>query len=212
MADRGGADCHRGCMFAQHPPPRQSAVAQQQPNTTAPANASAPNPKPSAPPTRWIAYRIVASVSWGPGQVVSAETVRLGKRGVSRRGCGHDRAHRCSGFTLVEVIAAFAIASVIIVATAALLNEVSRCPSTAAPTAWPAGERLAIAAERLGDRHRVGRLRPCRRHRLASPPHLPERRPASSSSAFEGADAGPRLDRRPSAAQEVVSLTLEAAG
>src|SRR6266536_2901417 len=25
----------------------------------------------------WLAYRVIASVSWGPGQVVSAETVRL---------------------------------------------------------------------------------------------------------------------------------------
>ncbi|HVX92447.1 MAG TPA: type II secretion system protein [Xanthobacteraceae bacterium] len=28
---------------------------------------------------RWIAYRLVASVSWGPGEVVRAETVRLAK-------------------------------------------------------------------------------------------------------------------------------------
>jgi prepilin-type N-terminal cleavage/methylation domain-containing protein len=27
----------------------------------------------------WIAYRIVASVSWAPGETVSAETVRLGR-------------------------------------------------------------------------------------------------------------------------------------
>ena len=26
----------------------------------------------------WIAYRVVASVSWAPGQTISAETVRLG--------------------------------------------------------------------------------------------------------------------------------------
>jgi prepilin-type N-terminal cleavage/methylation domain-containing protein len=29
-------------------------------------------------PRNWVAYRVVASVSWAPGQVISAETVRLG--------------------------------------------------------------------------------------------------------------------------------------
>jgi type II secretory pathway pseudopilin PulG len=28
---------------------------------------------------QWSAFRVVASVSWGPGQMVSAETMRLGK-------------------------------------------------------------------------------------------------------------------------------------
>ncbi len=27
----------------------------------------------------WVAYRVVATVSWAPGQAISAETVRLGK-------------------------------------------------------------------------------------------------------------------------------------
>jgi prepilin-type N-terminal cleavage/methylation domain-containing protein len=31
------------------------------------------------PPPNWAAYRVVASVSWAPGQRISAETVRLGK-------------------------------------------------------------------------------------------------------------------------------------
>jgi type II secretory pathway pseudopilin PulG len=31
------------------------------------------------PATPWVAYRVVASVSWAPGQSVSAETLRLGK-------------------------------------------------------------------------------------------------------------------------------------
>jgi prepilin-type N-terminal cleavage/methylation domain-containing protein len=31
------------------------------------------------PAVHWTAYRVAASVSWAPGQVVSAETVRLGK-------------------------------------------------------------------------------------------------------------------------------------
>jgi Prokaryotic N-terminal methylation motif len=37
---------------------------------------SAPASKTSGP---WVAYRVIASVSWAPGQTVSAETVRLGK-------------------------------------------------------------------------------------------------------------------------------------
>lgn len=32
-----------------------------------------------APAIRWAAYRVIASVSWAPGQSVRAETVRLGK-------------------------------------------------------------------------------------------------------------------------------------
>jgi prepilin-type N-terminal cleavage/methylation domain-containing protein len=42
-----------------------------------------PTPRTAAadasPPPSWIAYRVVASVSWAPGQLISAETVRLGK-------------------------------------------------------------------------------------------------------------------------------------
>jgi type II secretory pathway pseudopilin PulG len=35
----------------------------------------------SRPPGRrnWTSFRVVASVTWGPGQIVSAETLRLGK-------------------------------------------------------------------------------------------------------------------------------------
>jgi general secretion pathway protein I len=33
----------------------------------------------AAPAVRWAAYRVIASVSWAPGQSVRAETVRLGK-------------------------------------------------------------------------------------------------------------------------------------
>jgi prepilin-type N-terminal cleavage/methylation domain-containing protein len=48
-------------MFAQHSPPR-----------------SDPGSQSKDAAAQWVAYRIVASVSWAPGQVVSAETVRLG--------------------------------------------------------------------------------------------------------------------------------------
>jgi prepilin-type N-terminal cleavage/methylation domain-containing protein len=34
---------------------------------------------PAQPPAHWIAYRMIASVSWAPGQLISAETIRLGK-------------------------------------------------------------------------------------------------------------------------------------
>lgn len=43
-----------------------------------------PSARPAAdpsqpPPPSWVAYRVVATVSFGQGQTVSAETVRLGK-------------------------------------------------------------------------------------------------------------------------------------
>jgi hypothetical protein len=31
------------------------------------------------PPPNWVAYRVVASVSWSPGLLISGETVRIGK-------------------------------------------------------------------------------------------------------------------------------------
>jgi prepilin-type N-terminal cleavage/methylation domain-containing protein len=37
---------------------------------------------PAEPQRNWTAYRIVASVSWAPGQSISAETVRLGESGL----------------------------------------------------------------------------------------------------------------------------------
>jgi prepilin-type N-terminal cleavage/methylation domain-containing protein len=39
----------------------------------------APTGAPAEPPARWVAFRVAASVTWAPGQVVSAETIRLGK-------------------------------------------------------------------------------------------------------------------------------------
>jgi hypothetical protein len=38
-----------------------------------------PAAAPAEPPVNWIAYRLVASVEWGGGGVMSAETVRLGR-------------------------------------------------------------------------------------------------------------------------------------
>ncbi|MCA6120306.1 prepilin-type N-terminal cleavage/methylation domain-containing protein [Bradyrhizobium sp. WSM 1704] len=34
--------------------------------------------RPGDKPVNWIAFHLVASVSWGPGQVVRADTLRLG--------------------------------------------------------------------------------------------------------------------------------------
>lgn len=48
---------------------------------TLPSLGSSPQ-QPSAqdkPAAHWTAYRVAVSVSWAPGQIVSAETVRLGK-------------------------------------------------------------------------------------------------------------------------------------
>jgi hypothetical protein len=33
--------------------------------------------RPAQPQTHWVAYRVIASVSWAPDQSISAETVRL---------------------------------------------------------------------------------------------------------------------------------------
>jgi prepilin-type N-terminal cleavage/methylation domain-containing protein len=38
-----------------------------------------PSAAPAEPPVHWSPYRLVASVEWGPGRIMSAETVRLGK-------------------------------------------------------------------------------------------------------------------------------------
>jgi prepilin-type N-terminal cleavage/methylation domain-containing protein len=61
----------------------------------------------------------------------------------------HDRSQRAKqGFTLVEILAAFAIASVIIMATAALLHNVA-LSFDRGTNRVSGGERLVLAAERL---------------------------------------------------------------
>jgi prepilin-type N-terminal cleavage/methylation domain-containing protein len=48
---------------------------------TAPKTNKPPaDPDESAPRAQWVPFRVAASVSWAPGQVVRAETVRLLKR------------------------------------------------------------------------------------------------------------------------------------
>jgi len=65
------------------------------------------------------------------------------------RGLGRERVHSGKeGFTLLEMLAAFAIASVIILATAALLHNLA-VPFARGTSRVANGERLALAAERL---------------------------------------------------------------
>jgi hypothetical protein len=49
------------------------------PHKQTPLQQPGQNAGAGAPPVHWVPYRIIASVSWAPGQAVSAETVRLGK-------------------------------------------------------------------------------------------------------------------------------------
>ena len=57
--------------------PTDLEIAAPRPRFAAPAPSSAG--APAEPPVHWSAYRLVASVWWGGGRVMSAETVRLGK-------------------------------------------------------------------------------------------------------------------------------------
>jgi type II secretory pathway pseudopilin PulG len=47
--------------------------------TAAPSNGTSSGPSNGSSSGPWVAYHIVASVTWAPGQEVRAETVRLGK-------------------------------------------------------------------------------------------------------------------------------------
>jgi prepilin-type N-terminal cleavage/methylation domain-containing protein len=55
--------------------PAEVEVVASQPRLAAPPPAAAP----AEPQVKWSAYRLVASVEWAPGRVMSAETVRLGR-------------------------------------------------------------------------------------------------------------------------------------
>jgi prepilin-type N-terminal cleavage/methylation domain-containing protein len=54
-----------------------SAIWARLPRQSAPSRATAAGQPAQRP--NWAAYRVVASVSWAPGELISAETVRLGK-------------------------------------------------------------------------------------------------------------------------------------
>jgi prepilin-type N-terminal cleavage/methylation domain-containing protein len=114
-----------------------------------------------------------------------------------------------SGFTLIETIAAFAIGSVVILASAALLHNVALSFDRGTSRVTN-GERLAVAAERLATD-------------IGSAGFVLQKTSADASAAFtgsptriifislDGADAGVRRDDE-QPGQEVVSLTAEAAG
>ena len=121
---------------------------------------------------------------------------------------GRDRARAAQqGFTLVEVLAALAIASVIIMATAALMHNVvfafDRGTSRVS-----AGERLVLAADRLAAD-------------LASARFVAQGTAAGAAAAFVGEpmkitfigagmiDPARRQDGVASAAPEIVSVTIE---
>jgi prepilin-type N-terminal cleavage/methylation domain-containing protein len=56
-----------------------SAIRATLPRRSPPPRATgATEPPPQRP--NWAAYRVIASVSWAPGESISSETVRLGKR------------------------------------------------------------------------------------------------------------------------------------
>src|SRR5437016_4480744 len=123
---------------------------------------------------------------------------------------GHKTANgRRQGFTLVEVLAAFAIASVIMVATAALMHSVVLSFDRGTSRVNGA-ERLLLAAERLASD-------------IGSARFVLQTTPAGQAAAFRGApekimfvgaggiDPGHRNGTGPTA-EEVVSVTIEHSG
>jgi len=115
-----------------------------------------------------------------------------------------------SGFTLIEMVAAFAIGSVVIFAAAALLHNMALSFDRGASRV-AGGERLAIAAQRLGAD-------------IASAAFIFQKTPTGIAPVFSGAPGRvvfisfqrtPGMSRRNDAqftGQEVVSLSVEAAG
>jgi len=56
-----------------------SAIRATLPRRPPPPRAAGAPAQPQAQRPRWAAYRVIASVSWAPGESISSETVRLGK-------------------------------------------------------------------------------------------------------------------------------------
>jgi prepilin-type N-terminal cleavage/methylation domain-containing protein len=113
------------------------------------------------------------------------------------------------GFTLVEVLAALAIASVIIMATTVLMHNVA-LSFDRGTSRVDAGERLVLAAERLAADVGSARFVP----QAASSGAVAAFLGAPTKITFIGAgliDPGLRLDGGTPAAPEVVSVTIEAA-
>ena len=125
---------------------------------------------------------------------------------VMGRGRAQDGKH---GFTLVEVLAALAIASVIIMATTVLMHNVA-LSFDRGTSRVDAGERLVLAAERLAADVGSARFVP----QAASNGAVAAFLGASTKITFIGAgliDPGLRLDGVMPAAPEVVSVTIEVA-
>jgi hypothetical protein len=111
------------------------------------------------------------------------------------------------GFTLIEMIAAFAVASVIIFATAGLLHNLA-LPFDRGTNSVAGGERLAVAADRLATD-------------IASTAFVLQKTSSGMAAAFTGtsahivfigfagADAGPQRSEQQPPGQEIVSLTIE---
>lgn len=122
----------------------------------------------------------------------------------------HDRHDARSGFTLIEMVAAFAIASVVILATAALLHNVAFSFDRGTDRVV-GGERLAAAASRLAAD-------------IAAAGFVLQKTPAGIMPAFSGAPdrvvfvtfqpthTGPWRVQPEFGGQEVVSLAVEADG
>ena len=114
-----------------------------------------------------------------------------------------------SGFTLIEMVAAFAIGSVIILMAAGLLHNVA-LSFDRGTSRVTGGERLAVAADRLATD-------------IASASFVLQKTSAGVAVAFagaptkvvfvgfEGADAGPQRNDQQSGGQEVISLTVKSA-
>ncbi len=84
------------------------------------------NREPDTQASNWIAFHLVATVSWAPGQMVTCRhpAARIGRPRNDRR-CSVRRVRATRGFTLIEVLAALAIGSAVIAATAVLINNVA---------------------------------------------------------------------------------------
>jgi prepilin-type N-terminal cleavage/methylation domain-containing protein len=119
------------------------------------------------------------------------------------------RSNRCAGFTLIEALAALAVGSVIILATAALIHDVARHFDRGTRGAQQ-GERLMVAVERLTQDFNSARFVGWTTEGRASVAFTGE--PAKGDQPAKvtfvgdaGIMAGPR-------GEEVVTLTIETAG
>jgi general secretion pathway protein J len=121
----------------------------------------------------------------------------------------NERSADCGGFTLIEAVAALAIASVVIFACAALLHNIA-FSFDRGTNRVTAGERLALASERLATD-------------IGSAAFVLQKSPGGVTAAFAGAPTrmvfigvagndAPASASEGQSGQQVVSLAVEAAG